>query len=225
MVIPIELITELSKRKNIVITSHFNPDGDAIGSSLALYHYLTLKEHNVSVMVPNAFPAFLAWMPGSDKILIYEENKSICNNLLSKAEIIFCLDYNAIHRTGPLQSSILEAVATKVLIDHHLEPVSAHFNYLFSNVDTSSTGELVYDYIVKLGDAELLNKDIATGVYVGIMTDTGSFSYSCNNENNTGSWLIYCNMASMLDKYTVWFMIPSRNPAFDYWDIASVRGW
>ena len=183
MVIPIELITELSKRKNIVITSHFNPDGDAIGSSLALYHYLTLKEHNVSVMVPNAFPAFLAWMPGSDKILIYEENKSICNNLLSKAEIIFCLDYNAIHRTGPLQSSILEAVATKVLIDHHLEPVSAHFNYLFSNVDTSSTGELVYDYIVKLGDAELLNKDIATGVYVGIMTDTGSFSYSCNNEN------------------------------------------
>jgi len=182
LVIPVELIAELSRRKRIVITSHFNPDGDAIGSSLALYHYLAMKEHDVSVMVPNAFPDFLAWMPGSDEILIYEEDNATCDNLLSKAEIIFCLDYNAIHRTGPLQASVMEAGAIKVLIDHHLEPESTHFDYLFSNVDTSSTGELIYDFIVGLGHAELLNKDIATGIYVGIMTDTGSFSYSCNHE-------------------------------------------
>jgi len=182
LIIPTELTAELADSKKIVVTSHFNPDGDAIGSALALYHYLKLKGHELAVMVPNPFPEFLAWMPGVEHILIYEQDKNECDSYLQEADIIFLLDYNAIHRTGPMQESIGAARGIKVLIDHHLEPEESNFDYIFSTVETSSTGELIYEFIEAFGDKSLINKDIATGIYVGIMTDTGSFSYSCNYE-------------------------------------------
>lgn len=182
MHIPLKLKEKLSAAERIVITTHFNPDGDAIGSALAMYHYFLLKGYEVAVMVPNSFPDFLAWMKGARDILIYEQDADQCSTLLKQAEIIFCLDYNAIQRTGNMQEAILGASAARVLIDHHLEPDKEHFDFLFSTVETSSTGELVYNFILAYGDADLINVDIATGIYVGIITDTGSFSYSCNHE-------------------------------------------
>ena len=181
MVIPPRLQDLLSSRKKIVATSHHNPDGDAIGSVLAMYHFLDLMGHQVRAMVPNAFPDFLSWMPGASDILLYDKNREQCEALIMDAEIIFCLDYNAFHRASLLEGALIRAKGVKVMIDHHPEPKKEDFDFLFSRVETSSTGELIYDFIMAMDGASFLNLDVATGIYVGIMTDTGSFSYSCNH--------------------------------------------
>lgn len=177
-----ELKSLLASRKKIVITSHNNPDGDAIGSSLAMYHYLLKKGHDVSAVVPNMFPAFLAWLPGSDKILIYNKSAKEAQKKILDADIIFSLDYNAINRFGPASEIIEKSKATRIMIDHHIEPEIEKFDYCYSTVNTSSTGELVYDFIDMLGDTNLVDKQIAESIYTGIVTDTGSFSFAANNE-------------------------------------------
>ncbi|MCX6231373.1 MAG: bifunctional oligoribonuclease/PAP phosphatase NrnA [Bacteroidetes bacterium] len=179
----ISSIKELLKEKrNILIVSHSNPDGDAIGSSLALYNYFLLKKQSVNVIVPNQFPEFLAWMKGSEKILTYNTQKKLCEELINNAEIIFFLDFNSLKRLEKLQDVVRNAKSIKVLIDHHLQPELESFDFAFSEVKVSSTSELIYDFISALGDEKLINADVASCLYVGIMTDTGSYSYSCNYE-------------------------------------------
>ena len=175
-----ELKILLKQNKSIVITAHTNPDGDAIGSSMAMFHYLTKLGNNVNMMVPNQFPDYYSWLPESDKIIIYEKQAKLSQRLLKEADIIFSLDYNALNRLGSLTEIVKKTTGTRILIDHHINPELNSFNYLHSNTDFSSTGELVYDFITKLGDEELIDKKIGEAIYTCIVTDTGSFSFSCN---------------------------------------------
>jgi phosphoesterase RecJ-like protein len=176
-----ELIKLIDGDKNILLTSHSNPDGDAIGSCLALYHFFKRKKHKVNIVIPNDFPEFLAWMPGQEKILIYEKNKKKCDDLFAGADIIFSLDYNSPDRVNDATEKLINSKAKKILIDHHIEPETSAFDVSYSTTETSSTSELVYDFMHQ-ADASLLNKPIAECIYTGIMTDTGSFSYACNYE-------------------------------------------
>lgn len=169
----------LSSAKNILVTSHHNPDGDAVGSALALYNLFESENRNVEVMLPNNFPAFLKWMKNSDKILIYNRKKKTCDKILEKADLIFCLDYNALNRVGDMTESLTKSKAHKIMIDHHLEAGNC-FEFVISTTETSSTAELVYDFIKDIGLLHKVDKSIAECIYAGIMTDTGSFSYSCN---------------------------------------------
>lgn len=169
----------LTTTTNILITTHYNPDGDALGSSLGLCHYLHLKGYSAKILIPNEYPDFLGWMPGNADMTVYSKNQSQGNALIDWAEVIFCLDYNAIQRVNLFSEKLLSANGVKVLVDHHLQP-EPQFDYMFSIIETSSTAELVYDLISALGDQEVIDKDIAICLYVGIMTDTGSFSFACN---------------------------------------------
>ncbi len=173
----------IANKKNIIIVTHNNPDGDAIGSSLALYNYLIGKNKNVKVITPNKFPDNLAWLKGSSEILVYNMKTIKCNALIQNADIIFCLDFNALHRVDKMEDALRNSNAIKILIDHHLQPELKSFNYIFSKIDITSTSELTYNLIAKLDGIEAITLDIANCVYVGIITDTGSFSYSCNYED------------------------------------------
>ena len=169
----------LSGPSNILITTHYNPDGDAIGSSLALYHYLKSKGHEVKVLIPNDVPQFLQWMPGLSEAVIFYHKQEFANSLISDAEVIFCLDYNAFSRVNFFTKQLEEAKGKKILIDHHPEP-DTNFDFMLSIIKVSSTAELVYDFITALGDNHLIDVPIGINLYVGMMTDTGSFSYSSN---------------------------------------------
>jgi phosphoesterase RecJ-like protein len=166
----------LSTPKKIVIVPHKNPDGDAIGSTLALYHYLLKGNHNATVIVPNDYPTFLKWIPGNDTISIFDYQTKSCENLIDTADIIFTLDFNAFHRTGNMESILAESKALKIMIDHHQAP-DDYATYTYSDVTMSSTCEMVYNFIDMLGATKLIDADIATCIYVGIMTDTGSFRF------------------------------------------------
>ncbi len=175
------IIRLLETPRKILITTHTNPDGDAIGSSLAMFGYLQKKGHEVSVMIPDPDPAFLHWMPFHSSILIYRDQPEVCLAAIERADVIFCLDYNGLDRVSKAEEPMRKASAIKILIDHHRDP-APDFNYMLSTIATSSTSELVYDFIVGCGDADLVDQDIAACIYAGIITDTGSFSYSCNYE-------------------------------------------
>ena len=174
------LKTELSTPKNIVIIPHKNPDGDAMGSTLALRNYL-LKSHNsVTVITPNDYPSFLKWLPGDDSVVIYENQSQQANELISKADYIFTLDFNHLGRCGDLQAPLETSKATFVMIDHHQQPAD-YAKYTYSDPEMCSTCEMVYHFMDKMGDLNLLNAEIATCLYTGIMTDTGSFRYRCTS--------------------------------------------
>lgn len=178
----ISKITQLlSSKKKILITSHSNPDGDALGSGLGMWHFLKQFNHEVNFMVPNSFPDFLAWMPGQENIIVFDKDKKRCNDLIESADILFSCDYNTPSRLGEPAESFKNANGIKILIDHHIDPDLNEYDHILSTVDTSSTSELVYDFI-KLVDLSKLNLEIAECLYTGIMTDTGSFSYACNYE-------------------------------------------
>ncbi len=171
-----------SEKRNIVIVSHANPDGDAIGSSLALCNYFLIKQHTVQVIVPDNFPDNLAWMKGNDDILKYNAKKKACDLLIESADVIFCLDFNALKRVEKLEAVLRKTKALKILIDHHIDPEKEVFDHVFSETKVSSTAELIYDFITGFGDEAIIDVDIAACIYTGIMTDTGSFSYACNYE-------------------------------------------
>ncbi len=173
-----ELAPILSSPKRIAITHHFNPDADALGSSLGLFHYFNQLGHSCKVISPNAIPDFLLWMPHSTEVLIYEESKLEVENVLSESEILFSLDYNQYARTQTLASSLGAFNGVKVLIDHHLFPDTL-FDYGLSMPAKSSTCEMVYDFINSNDHNELINLDMAKCLYAGVMTDTGSFKFPC----------------------------------------------
>lgn len=168
----------LATPKHIVIVPHKNPDGDAMGSTLGLYHYLKKYNHYVTVISPNDYPGFLKWVPGDNTVLIHDYQTDTCNNLIKKADIIFTLDFNALHRTGNMETVLEQSKAIKILIDHHQEP-DDYAEFIFSDVTMSSTCEMIYHFIEMLGDPDLIDTNIATCLYLGIMTDTGSFRFPC----------------------------------------------
>lgn len=171
----------LSSKKKIMLTTHTNPDGDAIGSSLAMYHYLSKKGHDVTPVVPNHFPDFLGWLPGIENVLIYEREAKKVQKALKEADLIFCLDYNSLKRVGNFTDVLERATQPKILIDHHIDPDTESFEICFSTVKTSSTCELIYDFIEMMGDTELIDRETAESIYTGIVTDTGSFSFAANS--------------------------------------------
>jgi bifunctional oligoribonuclease and PAP phosphatase NrnA len=166
--------------RSIVVTSHYNPDGDAIGSALAMTLLLRKMGKKAVALIPNDYPAFLKWMPGSDEIIIFLKNEDIARDALTGADLIFCLDYTAMNRTGGMEETLRKAEGKKILIDHHLEPVFSDFDYYLSVVRVSSTSELLYRFLEDCSWLDLIDQEIATSLFVGIMTDTGSFSFSCN---------------------------------------------
>ncbi len=166
----------LSAEKHIVIVPHKNPDGDAIGSTLGLYHYLKKHNHTVQVITPNDYPGFLKWVPGENTILKYDSQTQDSIKAIENADIIFTLDFNAFHRTGQMQSVLETSEAIKILIDHHQEP-DDYATYMYSDVSMSSTCEMVYNFIHMLNDTDKIDAEIATCLYLGIMTDTGSFRF------------------------------------------------
>ncbi|UKJ08347.1 DHH family phosphoesterase [Solitalea lacus] len=167
----------LQTPKNIVITTHPKPDGDAMGSSLGLYHYLLLKGHNVHVITPTDYPFFLHWLPGNGEVLVYTEKQAEAEKLIADADFIFCLDFNGLRRINGMGDVIGASLAQKVMIDHHLEP-EGFDNFRLWNAAACATAELVYDFMVQMGDKHLLNKQIASCLYCGIMTDSGSFRFN-----------------------------------------------
>jgi len=166
----------LSTPKQIVIVPHKNPDGDAMGSTLGLYHYLKLYNHNITVIAPNDYPDFLKWLPANDSVVIFETQQEKSEALIHKAALLFTLDFNAFHRTGEMAEALENSEATKIMIDHHQQP-DDYAKFTYSDVSMSSTCEMVYNFIEYLGDIDKIDGNIATCLYTGIMTDTGSFRF------------------------------------------------
>ncbi|MBK9732737.1 MAG: bifunctional oligoribonuclease/PAP phosphatase NrnA [Chitinophagaceae bacterium] len=171
---PAELKELLSVPRKIIITTHQRPDGDAMGSSLALYHYLSQKGHQPTVISPTDYPDFLNWLPGNKTVVVYDKEPLKCKQLVENAEVIFCLDFNKLYRLEELGKIIGASTAVKVLIDHHLDP-DPFADFQFWKTTACSTAELVYDFIVSFDDRQLVTKDIATCIYTGILTDTDRF--------------------------------------------------
>lgn len=168
----------LSKPKKIVIITHPHPDGDAMGSSFALYNYLIQLKHSAWVISPTSYPEYLNWFPGIRTILVHPNHKEFIHKSIANAQIIFCLDFNHLQRIPELGDAIAQSKAKKVLIDHHQQPED-FADFSLSDILASSTAELIFRFIEMLGDEPKINKDIATCIYTGMMTDTGSFQYSC----------------------------------------------
>lgn len=166
----------LSTPRNIVIVPHKGPDGDAMGSCLALKILFEENGHRVKTIAPNDFPDFLKWMPYSEEVLIYDKEKERADEHIKKADIVFTLDFNHLSRTGDMKASLENAPGTFVMIDHHQEPAD-YADITYSDTSMGSTCQMVYHFIENTGFAEKITPTIATCLYTGIMTDTGSFRY------------------------------------------------
>ena len=174
------LRNHLKSVKNISIICHINPDGDAIGSALALCFYFTKLNYNVNIVIPNNSHEFISWLPGIENVLTYtkDEHKPKIDKILLDSDLIFCVDFNVPDRISKLENIFSKTTAYKVLIDHHENPES-FTDLIFSDKSSSSTAEIVYDFLVMFdGSKKAITKEIAECLYVGILTDTGSFSYS-----------------------------------------------
>lgn len=166
----------LSTPKKIAIIPHRGPDGDAMGSTLGLYHFLLKNKHHPVVVSPNEFPDFLAWMPGSETVKIFEKDKQNCTKILEDAELIFTLDFNALHRTGEMEHVLAKLTAPFIMIDHHQKP-DDYAVVTYSDTSFGSTCEMLYNFISHLGKKEDIDKTIGTCIYTGILTDSGSFRF------------------------------------------------
>ena len=162
--------------KRVAIIPHRTPDGDAMGSTLALYHFLKKLNHNPVVIAPNDFPNFLGWLPSSDNVLIYENDKNAVSKVLNEVDLVFTLDFNALHRTGEMENVLNTLKVPFVMIDHHQSPDN-YAVVTYSDTSISSTCEMVYNFISFLDKKNLIDKTIATCLYTGLVTDTGSFRY------------------------------------------------
>lgn len=179
--------------RKIVVLAHKNPDGDAVGSTLAICHYMRSVGKDAVVVLPNAFPAALAWMPGADGVLLYETDKERCDSVIAEADLLFCLDFNVLSRTGDVAPSLFSSPAARILIDHHPQP-SDEFDILVSHPEACSTCELVFRVIVALGGTCALSFEMAQCIYTGMMTDTGAFAYASTRKD------VYLIIAELLDK-------------------------
>lgn len=171
-----ELREVLSIPRKVIITTHHKPDGDAMGSSLGLYNFLLLMGHSVRVITPTDYPMFLHWLPGNAEVWIYTDDPARADKAIAEADLIFCLDFNHYSRINEMGEKVKLSTAPKVLIDHHLEPENFD-NYRLWNSNACATAELIYDFIVSMGEEAKMDKQIAACLYTGIMTDSGSFRF------------------------------------------------
>lgn len=178
-----ELKELLAQPQKIVITTHHKPDGDALGSSLGLYHYLCQKQHEVTVITPTDYPDFLQWMPGNKEVVIYTEKKEQSAALIKQADLIFCLDFNSLSRINEMGELVKVSSARKIMIDHHLDPENFD-DFRHWSTDACAAALLVYEFITELlGDKNSITPAIATCLYTGIMTDSGSFRFPATTSN------------------------------------------
>lgn len=174
----LEIFPLLAHPCQIVITTHQKPDADAMGSSLALLHFLKQFGHSVTVISPTNWAGWVNWLPGTKEVLDYERDKQKAEVILDKADWLFCLDFNIFHRTKTLTEKLKQLTCTKILIDHHQEPDETSFDYGISDTSKSSTCEMIYDFIIASGQANKLNEEIGICIYTGVIGDTGSFRFS-----------------------------------------------
>ena len=172
----LELNELLATPKKIAIIPHRSPDGDAMGSTLGMYYFLLKLNHQPVVIAPNDFPNFLNWLPASETVLVYENEKEKVAKILQEQDLIFTLDFNALHRTGEMENVLNKLTVPIVMIDHHQLP-DTYAKYTYSNTAFGSTCEMVYNFIGFLNKKALLDKTIATCLYTGILTDSGGFRY------------------------------------------------
>jgi phosphoesterase RecJ-like protein len=171
-----ELKVFLGTPRNIAIIGHRNPDGDAMGSTLGLKHYLDKKGHHATVVVPNEYPDFLHWLPGSKNTYRFDWQNSQSQKVIKVSDIIFLLDFNALHRVGHDMQATLEKYPNDfAMIDHHQQPDEV--KYMYSDIEICATCQMVYQFIEMNNDLDLIDEAIATCLYTGIMTDTGSFRF------------------------------------------------
>jgi len=176
-----EIHKKLVESKKIAVCTHYNPDGDAIGASLALRSYFTTQGFEVICVIPNNMPEFYQWMPGAETILNAQKSFKEAKKVLQDADILFLVDMSAEHRSGvDLENILLTTSAYKILIDHHPNP-TAQCAVVYSITNTTSTCENVHRFLDEITDQPFLNQEIATCIYTGIITDTGSLSFACNN--------------------------------------------
>lgn len=183
----------LDKGKRFVVLAHKNPDGDAVGSSLALCHYISGLGKEAAVVLPNAFPEFLAWLPGAGNVLFYDSNSCQASAAVKDADAVFCLDFNSLSRVGDLSAVVAEAAATRVLVDHHLSPEHG-FDIEISHPQACSTSELIYRLIESLSGDIAVTYDIARCIYTGMMTDTGAFAYASSRKD------VFLIVAALMEK-------------------------
>ena len=177
----------------IVIVSHVSPDGDAIGSSLGLWHFLNSQDKTVHVIVPNAFPDFLKWMPGAKEVIQYNRYKEFADKLIMEADVICCLDFNVLSRIDEMEEIVRVSPGRKMIVDHHLYP-GDFARIVISHPQISSTSELVFRLICQLGNFSDITKEAAECIYTGMMTDTGGFTYNSNDRE------IYLIIGELLSK-------------------------
>ncbi|MFY7909800.1 MAG: DHH family phosphoesterase [Emticicia sp.] len=172
----------LSSPKQIVITTHQNPDADALGSSLGLSAYLKKKGHNPVIITPTDYPDFLRWMSGESEVINFESDRqALAKELITNADMIFCLDFSALNRIKGMEEFVKQSAAKKVLIDHHQQPEN-FADFVYWNESAAATCELIYELIEKLGDKELIDIPAAECLYAGLVTDTGSFRFDSTSE-------------------------------------------
>lgn len=171
----------IESTEKIVIVSHVGPDGDSMGSSLAMWHYLMAKGKSPVVIVPSPYPDFYAWMPGAEDVLIYTKDVEPANQQLQDADLIVALDFNTPKRLGKMKRAVLDSTAKKINIDHHLLP-GDFADIVISHPEIASTSELVFRLICRMGDFAAINLAGAECIYTGMMSDTGGFTYNSNNQ-------------------------------------------
>ena len=170
----------VEKGESFVIVTHVSPDGDALGASLGLYHFLSAYgKDNVSVVVPNEFPSFYRWMPGAKEVIVHSKYPDFAEQLIRDADVIFCLDFNEPKRIEKLAPSVTAAQGRRVMIDHHLYPAD-FCRVTISCPEMSSTSEMIFRFICQMGMYDLLSQEAAVCIYTGMMTDTGAFTYNSN---------------------------------------------
>lgn len=185
--------TYFERAERVVVVTHISPDGDALGSSLGLCHFLTSQGKTVNVIVPNAFPDFLRWMPGAKDIVRYDKYPEFADKLISEADVLCCLDFNALSRIGDMGKVVKDAPGRKVMVDHHLDP-EPFCRVTISHPEISSTSELVFRLICQMGCFDDISFEGAECIYTGMMTDTGGFTYNSNSRD------IYFIISELLSK-------------------------
>lgn len=170
------------KNKDITIVPHENPDGDAIGSAIGLAEVLVNHGHYVHIISPNDYPDFLKWFSSEIEIIIYRNEKNKAKKIITNSDVLICVDFNEPKRAENLEKKILEFGKTKILIDHHPHPTD-FCDYTVSEIQYSSTAELIYDLVVAVGMKKNVTRNAAEALYTGILTDTGSFNHNTSNPN------------------------------------------
>lgn len=185
--------TYFNRADKLVIVTHVSPDGDALGASLGLFHFIAGQGKDVRVIVPNAFPDFLRWMPGAKDIVRYDKYKEFADKLIAEADVICCLDFNALSRIDAMADAVRQSAARKVMIDHHLNP-EPFCKVTISHPSVSSTSELIFRLICRMGCFDDITREGAECIYTGMMTDTGGFTYNSNDRQ------IYFIIGELLSK-------------------------